>query len=218
MTRRHTSVPGSQPENNALQNEVELPDGTVLPLDAKNNEELTQLAAAVIGVDPSALSVTDEGGNVQPPASPVPRQAKLINTPSYGGYIDFRQLKIDMLKAFNAMSYSEAFELRLLEPNRHNPFRVYLELLGKIYIARVILEDYPFGGSWPKVKFEQLLPPCPQHPANVHPNVGSDGFVCFGKTPLVRGPHLVGFLNTLHNFLHNPNHKSGYPSSCKSVA
>ncbi len=152
---------------------------------------------------------------MQPPASPVPRQAKLINTPSYGGYIDFRQLKIDMLKAFNAMSYSEAFELRLLEPNRHNPFRVYLELLGKIYIARVILEDYPFGGSWPKVKFEQLLPPCPQHPANVHPNVGSDGFVCFGKTPLVRGPHLVGFLNTLHNFLHNPNHKS--PSGRNSL-
>jgi hypothetical protein len=218
MTRRHTSVPGSQPENNAPQNEVELPDGTVLPLDAKNNEELTQLAAQVIGIDPSALSVTDEGGNVQLPASPVPRQAKLVNTPRYGGYIDFRQLKVDMLKALNSFSYSEAFELRLLEPAKHNPFRVYLELLGKIYVARVTLEDYPFAGSWPKVKFEQLLPPCPHHPANTHPNVNSDGFVCFGYTPVVHGTRLVGLLNTLDNFLHNPNHKSGYPTSCKSPA
>src|SRR2546430_6982359 len=107
MTRRSTGVPGSQPENNAPQNEVELPDGTVLSLEAKSNAELTQLAASVIGVDPNALSVTDEEGNVQPPASPTPEQAKIIATPRYGGYIDFRELKIDMLSSLDSTSYSD---------------------------------------------------------------------------------------------------------------
>jgi hypothetical protein len=217
MTRHRAIVPNSQPGDTASQNEVELPDGTIVPLDAKNNEELTQIAASVIGVDPQLLSVLDEEGNVQAPASPTPKQAKIIATPNYGGDIDFRQLKIDMLKALNSMSYSEAFELRLLEPDKHNPFRVYLELFGKLYIARVGLEDYPFTNKYPQVQFEQLLPPCPLHPANRHPNVDDSGHVCFGKTILIKGTRIVGLLNTLDNFLHDPKHKAGYSSSCRAA-
>ena len=216
MTRR--TIPNPEPGNNAPQNEVELPDGTVLSLEAKSNAELTQLAASVIGVDPNALSVTDEEGNVQPPASPTPEQAKIIATPRYGGYIDFRELKIDMLSSLDSTSYSEGFKLALLAPDKHNPFRVYLELSGKWYIARVKLEEYPFtGNDWPKVKFEQLLPPCIKHPYSRHPNVDENGHVCFGSTSMLPDTRIVGLLNTLDNFLHYPNHGHGYASSCQAA-
>jgi hypothetical protein len=219
MTRRHGNVPGSQPGNNAPQSEVELPDGTVIPLDAKSNEELTQLAAQVIGVDPGQLSVLDEEGNVQPPASPTPKQAKVIATPEFGGYINFRELKIDQISSLDSFSYSGGFRLSLLEPNKQNPFRVWLELDGKWYSARVTLNEYPFySGSWPSVKFEQLLPPCPKHPGNRHPNVSDIGNVCFGNTRVLPDTRIVGLLNTLDSLLHNPNHGHGFGGSCRVSA
>ncbi len=216
MTRRRSIVPGSQPEDNASQSEVELPDGTVIPLDAKSSEELTRLAAQTIGVDPSQLSVLDEEGNIVPPSAPAPKQGKILPQPVFGGNIDFRELKIDMIAALDSMGYGEGFEIRLLEPHKHNPFRVYLELNGKLYAARVTLHDYPFMGNWPKVKFEQLLPPCPMHPLNRHPNVDENGWVCFGDTKVIPDIRIVGLLNVLDSFLHSPNHRHGFGSSCRA--
>lgn len=131
---------------------------------------------------------------------------------SRAGQLNTSQLALDLWLTTKTKGYGQRYHVVLLSPPELVPFRAYLYFLREWWPVEIDFSTYPFpiGEGYTSIvnlRFQERIPPCPQHRDSWHPNIIAEtGMVHFCGVRVPAGNGIVNLLEALSVFLRNPNH------------